>query len=354
MKSNKKWSIAVLSSVFILLAGLGTVTAAVDPYFHYHAPLDSLEYPINDERYQNDGIVKHFEYEAIITGSSMVQNFKTTEFNSLFHMTSIKVPFSGGSYKEINENLERAVEANSDIQLVIRGLDYNRLGDLKDDMRYPVEFYPVYLYDNKLCNDVKYIFNKSVLLNNSYSVFEFTKRGGRTTDFDSYKNWNAAFTFGKDAVDAVYVRSEKSDITIEMTDEDYQNLQEHLRQNITQLVSDNPQIDFYLFFTPYSIYYWDSLNQSGMLNKQLELEKETIKALLPYKNLYLFSFFDEFDMICDLNNYKDIAHYGENVNSQILLWMHNKEHLLTEENYEEYCDKVYKFYTTFDYDTLFR
>lgn len=75
--------------------------------------------------------------------------------------------------------------------------------------------------------------------------------------------------------------------------------------------------------------------------------------LLPYKNLYLFSFFDEFNMICDLNNYKDIIHYGENINSQILIWMHNKEHLLTEENCEAYYDKIYKFYTTYDYDALF-
>ncbi|MEH2957501.1 hypothetical protein [Candidatus Merdisoma sp. JLR.KK006] len=121
MNLNKKWSIAVLGSVFLLLTVLGTVTVVVDPYFHYHAPLDSLEYPIQDERYQNDGIVKHFEYDAIITGSSMVQNFKTTEFGGLFHINAIKIPFSGGSYKEINENLERAVEANPDIQLVIRG-----------------------------------------------------------------------------------------------------------------------------------------------------------------------------------------------------------------------------------------
>ena len=82
-------------------------------------------------------------------------------------------------------------------------------------------------------------------------------------------------------------------------------------------------------------------------------KKQTIKVFLPYKNLYLFSFFDEFNMICDLNNYKDIIHYGENINSQILIWMHNKEHLLTEENCEAYYDKIYKFYTTYDYDALF-
>ena len=317
MKSNRKWSITFLSVVFFLIVGLGAVTVVIDPYFHYHAPLDSLEYLIDDERYQNDGIMKHFKYDAILTGTSMTENFKTSEFDRLFHVNSIKVPFSGASYKEVNENLERAVEANPDIQLIIRGIDYNALEDSKDSIRYPTEFYPVYLYDNKLYNDVKYILNKSILFNSTLYVLEYTNAGNKTTNLD------------------------------------YQKLQEHLQQNIIQLVKQNPQIDFYLFFTPYSIYYWDSLNQSGMLKRQLKLEKEAIEALLPYDNLYLFSFFDEFNMICDLNNYRDIVHYGEHINSQILSWMRNKEHLLTEKNYQEYCDKVYKFYTTYDYDALF-
>ncbi len=168
---------------------------------------------------------------------------------------------------------------------------------------------------------MKYIFNKAILLNDTYSVFEYTKAGNKTTDFDSYSNWNASYILGKDVLDALYARCEKLDITAKMTDEDCRNLQENL-------------------------------NQNGMLNRQFELEKEAIKTLLAYDNVYLFAFLDEYNMICDLNNYKDVRHYGENINSQILLRMCHKEHLLIE-NYEEYCDNVYKFYTTYDYDALF-
>ena len=67
----------------------------------------------------------------------------------------------------------------------------------------------------------------------------------------------------------------------------------------------------------------------------------------------MYSFFDEFEMICNLDNYKDTLHYSESINSQILVWMHNGEHLLTKENYESYCNNEYEFYTNYDYDTLF-
>ena len=151
----------VLIITIIICFSLGMLTIIIDPYFHYHAPLNFLEYPIENERYQNDGIVKHFQYNAIITGTSMTDNFKTSEFDEIFEVDSIKVPFPGARFKEINENLERAVQANPEIKIIVRALDYDFLLFDKDAVRYEPDFYPTYLYDNKLYNDVKYFFNSN-------------------------------------------------------------------------------------------------------------------------------------------------------------------------------------------------
>lgn len=352
MNSNKKWSITVLLAVLVLLTCFGAVIVVIDPYFHYHGPLGTLQYPINNQRYQNDGIVKHFKYDAIITGTSMTENFKTSEFDALFGTNSIKVPFSGGSYKEINENLERAAKENPELKYVLRGLDYNSLLNDKDRMREDLGTYPTYLYDENLYNDVKYVFNKDVL-NLALHVITYTKAGNKTTAFDNYSNWMSGYTFGKEAVLASYAREEKTEGPVFMTDEDYTILKENFEQNILSLARKNPQITFYLFFTPYSIYYWDSLNQKGILKKQLQAEKAAIELLLEYDNIFLFSFFDDFGMICNLNNYKDIFHYGEMVNSRILKWMKEGKHQITRENYQEYCREIYDYYTSYDYDRLF-
>lgn len=63
--SGKKWSILTLGILVFSLVVLGGLTAVIDPFFHYHAPLEGLAYPLTDpyERYQNDGIVRHFDYE---------------------------------------------------------------------------------------------------------------------------------------------------------------------------------------------------------------------------------------------------------------------------------------------------
>lgn len=349
--TSKRWLIAAIGFTIFLLIGLGSITIIIDPYFHYHAPLPHLEYPITNERYQNDGIVKHFSYDAIITGSSMTQNFKTSEMDELFHVNSIKVPFSGGGYRETSEILKRAVQANSNISCIVRGLDQALLIVDKDWMRYDADFYPDYLYDNFLPNDVNYIFNKEIL-NRAISVLQYTNLGGKTTDFDEYGNWMHQFRFGKDAVNALYERPEKIEMK-KFTEADKQIVEDNVQKNVVELIVDNPNIDFYMFFPPYSIYMWDTWKQSGNLERQLEAEKLEIELLLEYENVKLFSFFQNYEMICNLENYKDYTHYSEQINSKILYWMSEGINQLTKENYLEYCNDVRKFYCNYDYDSLF-
>ncbi len=325
----------------------GRPDGAIDPYFHYHKPLPGLAYRIYNERYQNDGIAKHFDYDAVITGTSMTQNFKASEFGRLFGCHCVKMPFSGASYREVSENLKRAIQANHNIKTVLWGLDYNSFFRDPDEMRY--EGYPAYLYDSQPFNDVEYIFNKEVLFGDTYgSVLAYTRGGGKTTTFDEYNNWDGQYEYGKEAVLSQYTRPQRAEKQGALHLDP-----RNLNQNVVSVVKENPQIQFYLFFTPYSIVYWDSLNQQGTLQNQLRMEKEAIELLLPYENIHLYSFFDEFGVITDLNHYKDSGHYSGKVNDFIMECMAKGDHKLTEENYQEYWGNVWDFYTSYDYGALF-
>ena len=352
MCSYKKWGIAFIFFTIALLTGLGAITIVIDPYFHYHAPLDKLQYPINDERYQNDGIVKNFDYDAIITGTSTTENFKTSEFDELFYMHSIKVPFSGATYREINDNLQRAIEANHNIKCVLRGMDVGRLIDGKDNLKY--DDLPDYLYDRYFYNDVQYIFNKEILFKDTLEVLKYTESGQVTTQFDDYANWMKNAEFGEEAIKSNYNRSEQAAEMKKMSDEDYEMMYGNVTQNITDLAVANPQIKFYLYWTPYSIYYWDSLNQTGTLEMQIEAQEAATELLLEHENIYAFSFFDEYEMICNPDNYLDILHFGEEINSQILKWICAGKHLLTKDNYEQYYNKIREYYINYDYEGLWR
>ena len=66
----KRWLGLTLGLTAAGLVFFGGLTAVVDPFFHFHKPLSGLAYPIDSERYQNDGISRHFTYDAVITGTS--------------------------------------------------------------------------------------------------------------------------------------------------------------------------------------------------------------------------------------------------------------------------------------------
>ena len=154
--------------------------------------------------------------------------------------------------------------------------------------------------------------NKNAIANAIATLLNFEK-----TSFDSYASWNNKYIFSEEMVKNSYNRQNKKNDYI-ISENDYFNLSENIKYNITNLADQNPNIDFYLFYPPYSIYYWDNANQNGVLKLQLECIEYTTKELLKHPNIHLYSFLDEYEIINDLNNYKDIRHYNEKINSLIL------------------------------------
>lgn len=354
--SCHKWVLLFISIFMLFLTAVISLTVIVDPFFHYHKPLNRLEYPLSlsKTRYLNLGIIKNFEYDAIITGSSLTDSFRVSEFDDLFGTHAIKVPFGGGTYKEVNDNLTVAAECNPDLKIIFRCLDYHQLLSEADAMSYADDFYPRYLYDDCLWNDVKYVLNKSILFEDVLPVFRYTAQGNKTTDFDTYCNWAKDAVFSKETTDGNYTFPEKGTGDFyEITEAHYSTITKNIFQNATKLVEENPEIDFYFYFPPCNIYFWNNHYQAGTILVQLDAEKYVIEMLLQYKNVHLFSFFTEYDLICNLDEYIDTMHYSENVHSQILKWIADGTHELTLDNYESYCLEERNFYLNFDYDSLY-
>lgn len=348
----KKWLLYFGTEVFVLLAVITAVVVYVDPYFHYHRPVSSLFYTLNNERSQNDGIIKNFEYDSIITGTSMAENFKTTEFNDIFHADAVKVCFSGASYKEINDNLQKAFDSGHHVKYVLRCLDYGKIIADKDEMRHDLGDYPTYLYDRNPFNDVRYILNKEILFNICLPMVREAisdgKEGG-ITSFDKYSNWNDGYTFGAESVLGDRREYTKAEKDVVFTDGDWATVKDSIEQNMIRLAKEHPETTFYCFFSPYSIVYWGELYEAGTLNRQIDGEQAAIEEMLECDNIKLYSFNDHWDITTNLDNYKDLSHYGEWINTEILHMIHSDIGRLTKDNYEEYLDRERRFYSNYSY-----
>ena len=354
MKKSKIFFV-IFISVFVLSAILlGSLVVYVDPYFHYHAPIEGKNYIMKEQRYLNDGIVKNFDYNAAIFGSSMTECFLPSVMDSVFGTKSVKVPFSGGSYKEVGDIEKVACANNKNLKIVVRGLDCNRFFNDKDERDYEEDSYPTYLYDDKYLNDVKYIFSKNAIID---SMLILMQRGeaANPSSFDTYSNWNNDYPFGKDAILASYNKDavEVSHTQKTLSEEDKHTINGNIKQNVTDIADAYPDTEFYIYYTPYSIYYLDFYKRSGELQRQIEAEKYITGLLLEHENIHVYSFYLKHELIENPDYYRDIAHHGSEAGNMILEWIYNKDGELTSENYEEYYDELSDYYFSFDFDSVF-
>jgi len=354
IKNTRKWAVATLCLLLALLVLLGGTIIVIDPYFHYHKPLKGLYYELNNERSQNDGIIKHFDYDSMIIGTSMAENFKTSQAEDIFGGYFIKATFAGGTYKEQNDNIANAIAVNPDLKLVIRPLDYAYLMDDASRIRDDLGNYPYYLYDKNPFNDVNYIFNKDILFGICAPMLEdaaHEKKGG-VTSFDDYANWMYKADFGADVVLGDR-RSYGSPASQEpFVDEVKEKVHANITENVVDIARANPDVDFYYYMTPYSVAWWGGQYELGQAARFIAAEEYAIELMLECDNIHLYSFNTNYDLTCDLDNYSDECHHGDWINTEILSWLHDGKGQLTADNYRDYIAEEREWYLTYDYNSL--
>ena len=352
------WVLGFSALVAAALVCVAVLSVCVDPFFHYHSPeTDRFYYSLDNQRSQNDGIVKHFEYQGIITGTSMAENFRTSEADSLFGCRFVKVPLEGATFRETGDLLRTALTANPDVRFVIRGLDINKFGDDKDLMRTDLGEYPTYLYDGDIFNDVNYVFNRDVVFSRVLPTvlgLGGPERRNGITSFDKYSNWmnDGGSPFGRKALYPDGVTRKKPKHRDDMLDIDMGMVRENIQYNVVALAEAYPDVTFYCFFTPYSAKWWQQELESERLDQQIEAERTAIEEILRCGNIRLYSFNSLTDITTDLNNYRDATHYGDWINSLILRYMYDGKCLLTAENYKAYLETEKDFYTSNDYTLM--
>lgn len=341
--TSKLFNTILILFILLGLTIFGGTIIYRDPFFHYHGPI-SNEYTLNGgyARHYNDGFIKYFDYDSIILGTSMCNNFRTSTLQELFGVDkAIKVSASGSYFNETTTYLQEAFSYNNNIKVIVRSLDCDCLNlDKNAQSIYAQEAF--YLRDKNIFNDVNYILNKTVMLESlkTYPV-----------DWDEYLSWREVPT-GKDVIITAPYLSRKHEQT-PLTDDIHKQISENINKNIVEIMKDYPDTQFYLFFTPYSICEWADLFYNGNLDIQIEAQKIAIEAILQCENAHLFSFCNNFDMVCDLDNYIDTKHYAYWVNDDILYWMYQGNYQLTYDNYNEYLEEIKLFYTNYPYEDIY-
>lgn len=329
------WEKCIFVSMFLLILAISAVYF-VDPFFHYHMPLNNGPAVREKSIYVNPGIARNESYQAVITGSSVTENFRESWFEELFSYDTVKLPIGSGRTVNYRELFKNVFSSGNEIKCVFWGLD---LFALVCDPEETIQEVPEYLYDNNLWNDVRYLLNKDVLLNEIPNVL-FNQNS--FNDDEAY-TWDQRFEFGEEIAIEHYLYNTynfSEDVEGRLPQDIYLgNCHDNL-ENVITFIRDNSNTEFYIFFPPYSMLYWHDKERRGETSAYLYAEEYAIQQLLVYENVKLFSFQDIEEIVCNLNNYKDDIHYMAEINYLMARSMKLNNYRITADNYKERLENL--------------
>lgn len=316
----------------LLLAAAGLVILA-DPFFHYHEPLGGLKKVLTKKEYQSIGTLRNFNYDSLIVGSSTAENYNNRWFDEEFQTVSVKAIKSSGTTVWLNYYVREAFR-NRELSHVFYSLDLFALqGDLKEKV--PDKSMPLYLYDHNPFTDVNYVLNKDVI----FKDIPYMAAESFLDDYDegtSY-NWAQYKVFGKEAALSHYSRPERTE---DGAAEVNRSVIDRNVDILEQLVREHPETEFFFFYPPYSLLWWDSMERTGQLESSLYAARSSMERLLGYENVRMYYFQNEEDIVLNLDLYMDTIHFSADINHLMVQRAAEDKNRLTVDNYEDELEKM--------------
>ncbi len=299
-------SICLIIAIFMC-----AIVFVVDPFYMFR--LNENPY-ILSERYSSPGLVKHYNCDTLLIGSSMIQNTDMDYFNEKLDTKAVKIGISGIGLEETAKYINLASKRN-DIEKYYVCIDLASLN--KEDIATP-EF----LFEDDILSYIKYFFNYEVwtrYMPIDVALIAMNKMGielpltvKESTDVKYIGEWKKSVVFGKKRVIRNYLNKKFAVSSVEKT-----NLISKSKKRIDDFFDrvDMSESEFNFFFPPYSALAWYNNQKDDIFDEYLIIKEYFIEKA-HQNGSYVYDF-QASDFILDLDNYKDTTHYSPEINN----WM---------------------------------
>lgn len=337
-KKALKWLVICLVTVMLLPA---IITYIFDPFYQYHKPFFNLNASLYDRDNQVVGTIRTFDYDSVLLGSSVAENFDTTVLDSQFNCQTLKIIRAAGSVADLLYYMDMAHE-EQDIKNVFWCMDIFAITSSTDVTLFD-DSTPRYLHTKTVLDDITYLYNKDILfkeipLSIANSFLD------RSTNGNAY-NWSEGKTFSPQQAMYAY---EKPD-TIIPTDDISETTKTLVSKNISMVldeINSHPNTEYTIIFPPYSLLWWDCGYTNGISQEYFYVLETLLPKLLDCRNVTVYFFQSDTTIICDLNNYMDMIHYSPQINQHMLDCIKTGDKQVTKQNLSETLNSMYQ---AFDY-----
>lgn len=310
---SKKWLISFLCIFLTLVLIVGLTAYLVDPFYQFRYG-DNAHF-INTAKFPGPGLVKNYEYDTLIIGSSMTQNFDMDVFRQELGCDPLHIGIGGIGLEELLSYIELSEQAGK-CEAYYIGIDQYMLAD-------PIDFItPEYLIRNDTISTLRYLFSyeawfRYIPLDIALGLIRrlpvtLPEKIRQAVDVDYMGNWENDYVFGEDAVIRNYLRNDYGVSSVE-TDGLYERMTEWTDKLIEGLPGDKTRYHF--FFPPYSVLFWYDAQNDGYLDEYLQIKQYFREKANAY-GIQVYDF-QSADFVFDLDYYRDMTHYRGEIND----WM---------------------------------
>ncbi len=340
----------LIRNIVGLLAAVMLVVYLVDPFYQYHAPFFGLPAVLYDRDHQVVGTIRSFEYDSVLLGSSVAENFNTDYLKEQYDCDTLKVIRASGSVADLLYYMDM-VHEEQELKRVFWSLDIFALTSSTEVTLYGEEF-PRYLHTKSILDDYSYLLNKDVLFMKIPLTFAYGAQG-RNSNGQAY-DWSADKDFSAAGAMRAYVKPEEN-LPMQSFEEEKPLIAENIRM-VLEEINSHPQTEYTILFPPYSMLWWDSGYVNGISEKYFYVLEQVLPQLIACENVKVYFFMAEKDIVCNLDNYMDMIHYTPAINQFMLEQLDREKYLVDAENqdavlqemrqvYEEMIEEhIYKYY----------
>lgn len=336
-----------------------------DPLQVWHKPYFRDISFLDETRLQNKGIIKYYDFNSFVLGSSMLRNTSAKEASMKLNGKWVNISMDGSAFNERAVVLAYLFK-HKKVSQILYSLDGHRWQGGANTKNFD------FLYDDGEFNDIKIYFNRKTILC-ALRLSTSDKCVGRDKDLEILTNWArktwSSARFGgfhkwlenkdneqlKDTLQQLQAiaKSQKIPLYNETTfNKSIKESQEMLEKNILSFVRKHPETKFYFVFPTYSRLSY-RLQPAEFLAKTKIVLKWLLKQSQNLPNMKIYAF-DDLNYADEIANYKDLTHYNVDMNSMQIDAIANGTHILTPENIDEYLQTMENKIKAYDLAPLIR
>ena len=340
-QTYKRWFCSFAAVILLLLAACAAVVYTVDPAFYYRLPANGRTAYFS-ERYQSAGLAKNVSADTVLIGTSMASNYRASKIGEVFGGSGLRITLPDGYLSEFDQIMDTLLR-NQKPERVVFALDLNIM--IRDESGV-TDVMPKYLYNKTPLDDIHYLLNKDNLY---YSLFNLMNRKWNYLQtLDEGFVWDQGVFWDHEYALSCYPRPEPSGQVLPAD-----AYSENVRSNLAVMENwfrENPDIEFQIFFSPYSMLFWDKATRLGEAEALLNAMEQIGAALLAHENVSLYGYLMDREFVEDLDNYCDHIHHSSDMGNRLLAKLAADEGRLTKENLAAAIANWREFVVNYDYE----